>query len=66
MLELAPRALHPAAAVHANERRERSRTLRQVQVARKRNAVMRGVGQARPSFEFAEFFGRIHCVVPFR
>ena len=38
VLELAAHALHPTAAMHADQRRERPRPLRQVQVARKRNA----------------------------
>jgi hypothetical protein len=66
VLELAAHALHPAAAMHADQCRERPRPLRQVQVARKRNAVMRRVGHARPYFEFAKLFGRIHPDVPFR
>jgi hypothetical protein len=64
MLELAAHALHPAAAVHADQGRERARALRQLKVAGKRNAVMRAIGHVRPGFEITGFFGRIHLLVP--
>src|SRR5690242_17793884 len=64
MLELATNTLHPSTAVNADQCWEWSRALGQVKVASERNAVMRGVGHARPDFEFSQLFARIHVVVP--
>ena len=48
--------------MHADQHRERPRALRQVKVARKRNAVMRRIGHARPCFEFASAFRPNSCL----
>ena len=62
VLEDAARALHPATAVNTNQDGKRPGPFRQVKVAGKCNAVMRGIGQTHARFDFALISGVIHGV----